>query len=74
MNRPARKGAASEQDQAAAVNDAERFLQDFRRRMAARGLIVRMANPQPDWEPGITLDIPADEASEMVVRLRRGEA
>jgi hypothetical protein len=54
--------------------DPEQFLGEFRRRMAAQGLIVRMANPQPDWEPAITLDVSGDEASAMVVRLRRGEA
>jgi hypothetical protein len=52
--------------------DPEQFLREFRRRMAEQGMIVRMANAPPDWEPAITLDIPADELSAMVVRLRGG--
>jgi malic enzyme len=46
--------------------------EQFRRRMAEQGMIIRMANPQPDWEPAITLDVPADELSATVVSLRRG--
>jgi hypothetical protein len=42
--------------------------------MAEQGMIVRMANPQPNWEPGVTLDVSGDELSDMVVRLRRGDA
>jgi hypothetical protein len=73
MSKPVRKPDADEPDADPAVDDAEQFLREFRRRMAEQGLIVRMANAPPDWEPGITLDIPGDELSAMVVRLRRGE-
>jgi hypothetical protein len=52
--------------------DPEQFLRNFRRRMAEKGLIMRMATAGPDWEPPVTLDIPGDELSAMVVRLRRG--
>ncbi|HYW13112.1 MAG TPA: hypothetical protein VE871_14225 [Longimicrobium sp.] len=74
MSEAARKPQPIESDAELGVADAEQFLRDFRRRMAEQGLIVRMANPQPDWEPGFTLDVPANELSEMVVRLRRGAA
>jgi hypothetical protein len=73
MGEPAREHQTS--DAADVSNtDPEQFLRDFRRRMAEQGMIVRMANPRPDWEPPITLDVSANELSEMVVRLRRGEA
>jgi hypothetical protein len=74
MSEAARKSQPDEPDAEAAAADAERFLRDFRRNMAEQGLIVRMANPQPDWEPAVTLNVSADEVSAMVVRLRRGDA
>lgn len=73
MSDAARKPQPPDADEGCAAADAEQFLRDFRRRMAEQGLIVRMGSPQPDWEPGVTLNVPADELSEMVVRLRRGE-
>lgn len=69
MSKPIRKPDLSEAD--AAVEDAEQLLHEFRRRMAEQGMIVRMATAGPDWEPPITLDLPADELSAIVVRLRR---
>lgn len=74
MSEAARKPQPAEADRGVAAVEGEQFLRDFRRRMAEQGLIVRMSNPQPNWEPGVTLDVSADELSEMVVRLRRGEA
>lgn len=71
MSEPAREPDLEEMDTGAAAAEAERFLQEFRRRMAGQGMIVRMATAGPDWEPPITLDLPADELSAMVVRLRR---
>ncbi len=71
MSKPVRKPEADEPDAAAAIEEAERFMQEFRRRMAEQGMIVRMATAGPDWEPPITLDISGDELSAMVVRLRR---
>ena len=70
MTEPANNPEVRELDADAAAADAERFLRDFCHRMAEQGLIVQMANAGPDWEPGITLDIPGDELSAMVVRLR----
>ena len=74
MSKPASKPQPNQADADPAPADAEQFLRDFRRRMAEQGLIVRMANPQPGWEPGVTFDVPAAEMSAMVVRLRRGDA
>lgn len=63
----------SKDSDGAPAMDPEQFLRDFQRRMAEQGLMVRMAKPQPNWKPAITLDVSGDEASAMVVRLRRGE-
>jgi hypothetical protein len=74
MGIPARNPSSLEPDPAPAEDsDPEQFRRAFRRRMAEQGIIVRMASPQPDWEPAITLDVPADELSATVVSLRRGE-
>ena len=72
MSKAVRKGQPDESDAGTEAADAERFLRGFRRRMAEQGMIVRMANPQPNWEPAVTFDVPADELSAMVVHLRRG--
>jgi hypothetical protein len=74
MSKPARKPQVTEPETDQSSAEAGQFLREFRRRMAEQGLIVRMANAQPDWEPAITLDMPADELSAMVVRLRQGNA
>lgn len=73
MSKPAPKPQPVQPGADPAAADAEQFLRDFRRNMAEQGLIVRMANPQPDWEPAVTLDVSADELSAMVIRMRRGE-
>lgn len=57
-------------DADAARAESRRFLRDFRRRMSEQGLIVRMADPQPDSQPSVVIDVQADELSAAVVRLR----
>lgn len=71
MSRSARKPSPPmPPDADAAGAECRRFLREFRRRMAEQGLIVRMADPQPDWQPSVVIDVPADELSEALVRLR----
>jgi hypothetical protein len=71
VSKPVHKPKAGEPNAHQATGDAEQFLREFRRRMAEQGMIVRMATAGPDWEPPVTLDLPGDELSAMVVRLRR---
>lgn len=74
MGTPARKPSSLQPDpDPIGDSDPEQFRREFRRRMAEQGMIVRLASPQPDWQPAITLDVPADELSATVVSLRRGE-
>jgi hypothetical protein len=75
MSNPARKlSIDGEEAEGLPELDGEAFLREFHRRMAQAGMPVRVASAGPDWEPAITLNIPADEASAMLVRMRRGEA
>jgi hypothetical protein len=66
MSEAARSMNPDELDADAAAADAERFLGEFRRNMARQGLIVEKAAKQAGWEPGLTLNISADEASDTV--------
>lgn len=46
---------------------------EFRRRLAEKGIFVRLPRTDKEWVPPVPLPISADEASEMVVRMRRGD-
>jgi hypothetical protein len=45
--------------------------EEFRRRMAERGILVRLPMPDPNWTLPEPLPIDADEMSRFVVELRR---
>jgi hypothetical protein len=70
MRQPARR--STEVIQTSAEAESTQFLREFRRKMAAQGMIVRMATAGPDWEPPVSLDVPADELSAIVVQSRGG--
>ena len=68
MSKPVRKHVVQDE----AREDAERFLRDFYRAMAAQGMIVRPPKPGAVWTPPeYPMPVTADELSAMVVRLRR---
>lgn len=46
---------------------------EFRRRLAQKGIFVGIPKTGQEWVPPIPLPVSADEASEMVIRMRRGE-
>jgi hypothetical protein len=46
---------------------------EFRRRLAQKGIFVGIPRTDGEWVPPIPLPVSADEASEMVIRMRRGE-
>ena len=46
---------------------------EFRRRLAAKGIFVRFPRTDKEWVPPVPLPVSADEASQMVIRMRRGE-
>jgi hypothetical protein len=51
--------------------DPQAWREEFRRRMAERGIIVRLPRPGATWEPPEhPLPIDADEMSRFVVELR----
>jgi hypothetical protein len=68
MTEPARKQNAL--DPAA---DAQARREGIRRRLAEQGIFVQLPATGSEWMPEHPLPFPADELSEMVVRLRRGE-
>lgn len=45
--------------------------EEFRRRLAEKGIFVRMPKMDGHWEEPPTLPVSADEASAMVVRMRQ---
>lgn len=51
--------------------DEQDSLHDFYRRMAEQGMPVRPPTAGPGWTPPEPLDIPADELSAELIRLRR---
>ena len=53
--------------------DVDAFRAEFRRRLAEKGIFVRLPKTDEEWVPPVPLPVSADEASEMVVRMRRGE-
>jgi hypothetical protein len=50
--------------------DPQAWREEFRRRMAERGITVRLPTPNPDWTLPDPLPIDADELSRFVVELR----
>jgi hypothetical protein len=46
---------------------------EFRRRLAEKGIFVSLPRTDVEWEPSVLLPVSADEASAMVIRMRRGE-
>jgi hypothetical protein len=53
-------------------SDPQAWREEFRRRMAAQGIEVRLPHPGATWEPPPhPLPFTADEASRFVVELRR---
>jgi hypothetical protein len=46
---------------------------EFRRRLAERGVFVGLPRTDKEWEPPVPFPVSADEASAMVIRMRRGE-
>jgi hypothetical protein len=54
-------------------SDPDAFRAEFQRRLAERGIFVRLPRRDKEWEPPIPFPVSADEASEMVIRMRRGE-
>lgn len=53
--------------------DAHARRAEFRRRLAERGITVGLPRTDKPWVPPVPLPVSADEASEVVVRMRRGE-
>ena len=52
--------------------DPQAWREEFRRRMAERGVVVQLPHPDATWEPlEHPLPFTADEMSEFVVELRR---
>jgi hypothetical protein len=46
---------------------------EFRRRLAEKGIFVGLPRTDMEWEPPVLFPVSADEASAMVIRMRRGE-
>jgi hypothetical protein len=46
---------------------------EFRRRLAQKGIFVRLPKTDGEWVPPTPFPVSGDEASEMVIRMRRGE-
>jgi hypothetical protein len=52
--------------------DSQAWREEFRRRMAEQGMIVRLPRPDAAWTPpALPMPFTGDELSAMVVRLRR---
>jgi hypothetical protein len=53
--------------------DPQAWREEFRRRMAEQGMIVRLPGPGAGWTPpAFSMPFTGNELSAMVVRLRRG--
>ncbi|HEY0020347.1 MAG TPA: hypothetical protein VGC13_28880 [Longimicrobium sp.] len=44
---------------------------EFQRRLAQRGIFIRLPEPGREWLPPVPFPVSADEASAMVIRMRR---
>lgn len=54
-------------------SDPDAFRAEFQRRLAEQGIHVRLPKRHKEWVPPIPFPVSADEASAMVIRMRRGE-
>ena len=54
-------------------SDPDVFRAEFQRRLAERGVFVRLPRRDKEWEPPIPFPVSADEASAMVIRMRRDD-
>lgn len=63
--------AASENGNGEMPQDPQAWREEFRRRMAERGITVQVPKYNPDWTLPEPLPIDADEMSRFVVQLRR---
>lgn len=50
--------------------DPQAWREEFRRRMAERGVVVQLPRPDPNWTLPEPLPIDADELGRFVVELR----
>lgn len=46
---------------------------EFRRRLSEKGIFVGLPRTGVEWEPPVLFPVSADEASAMVIRMRRDE-
>jgi hypothetical protein len=54
-------------------SDPDAYRAEFQRRLAEKGIFVRLPRTDKEWEPPVPFPVSADEASAMVIRMRRGE-
>jgi hypothetical protein len=54
-------------------DDVDAYRAEFRRRLAMKGIFVRLPRRDKEWVPPVPLPISADEASAVVVRMRHGD-
>jgi hypothetical protein len=54
-------------------SDPDAYRAEFQRRLAEKGIFVRLPRRDKEWEPPIPFPVSADEASAMVIRMRRGD-
>jgi hypothetical protein len=47
--------------------------EEFRRRLAERGILIQLPSRDGEWTLPEPIPVSADELSDMVVRMRRGE-
>lgn len=52
-------------------SDPHAFRAEFQRRLAEQGIFVRLPGADKEWEDPIPFPVSADEASAMVIRMRR---
>lgn len=52
-------------------SDPYRVRAEFQRRLAQQGIFIRLPSTDAEWVEPTPLPVPADEASAMVVRMRR---
>lgn len=54
-------------------SDPDAYRAEFQRRLAENGIRVNFQRKAGPWRPPVTLPVSADEASAVVIRMRRGE-
>jgi hypothetical protein len=65
--------AAKPEEDSGPWSDPDAFRAELQRPFAEAGIPVNFQRKDRPWEPPVTLPFPADEASAVVVRMRRGE-